>query len=225
MGTLILMGAGGYTLEPESEVLDRVFLSYIHKPRPHICLLPTASGDRQETIDQFHAKFQEYGAQTSHISLFMPEIDDIDEYLLKADGIYITGGNTKSMLALWREWSVDNALIKAYEANIPIAGISAGALCFYEEGLTDSLSTGYCKIRGLGIIKGSFCPHYYSGTQRASSYENAISSGDLKAGIGLGDGVALTYEEGVLTQIVKSRNSALCEFVYKGGKTEACRQC
>ena len=215
------MGAGGYTLVPESESLDRVFLSFVCKPKPHICLLPTACGDRSATIEGFHTKFGEYGAKTSHISLFMPEIGNIGEHLLKADGIYITGGNTKSMLALWREWSVDSALVKAYKAGIPIAGISAGAICFYEQGFTDSFASGYQKIVGFGILKGSFCPHYSSGTERALLYENSIKSGKLKAGLGVGDGVALIYQDEILTQIVKSRDSALCEFVSVDGKTEA----
>jgi dipeptidase E len=222
METLILMSAGGYTLEPESEMLDRFFLSFVKKLRPHICLLPTASGDRSETIERFHTKFGEYGAKTSHISLFMPETDDIEGHLLKTDGIYITGGNTKSMLALWREWSVDLALVKAYKAGIPIAGISAGAMCFYEQGFSDSFDSGYQKIKGLGILKGSFCPHFSPGNERAALYENSIKSGKLKSGIGVGDGVALRYQEGVLTEIIKSRSSAICEFVSANGKQEAC---
>ncbi len=204
----MIMGAGGYTLEPESRLIDLDFMVRMGKRQPRVCLLPTACGDRQETIERFHKQFQSYGAATSHLSLFDVEIEDMERYLLQQDGIYITGGNTKSMLALWTEWGIDEALRKAHKAGIAICGISAGAICFFEEGLSDSFANRAGPLRCMGLLEGSFCPHYVPGGKRALAFQEHIRNGSMKPGIGIEDGVALCYEHGKLTAIIRSRAEA-----------------
>jgi peptidase E len=181
-------------------------------------MLPTACGERQESIDKFYNYFQIKSAKTSHISLFAPEIEDIDVFLASQDGIYITGGNTKSMLALWKEWGVDKALIKAYEAGVFIFGVSAGAMCFFEEGFSDSLPNQYKNISCLGILPGSFCPHYIHNELRARLYKENIRNNKTKPGIAVEDGVALYYVNGSLSEIIRSRDEANAYRIYSTGK-------
>lgn len=208
MNKLLIMGAGGYTLEPESCLIDQYFIERIGKTSPKICLLPTACADRQETIERFNMYFQGHGAKTSHVSLFAVEMEDIESHLIQQDGIYITGGNTKSMLALWKEWGVEKALRKAYEAGVTICGISAGAMCFFDEGLSEILPNKYNRLDCLSFLPGSFCPHYAPGEERAMIFEEYIRGNKMKPGIGLEDGVALYFENGELSEILKSRNEA-----------------
>lgn len=220
MGNLIIIGAGGYTLEAESCLIDQYFIERTGKSNPQICLLPTACGDRQETIENFNLYFRRYGAITSHISLFAIEMEDIESHLLQQDGIYITGGNTKSMLALWREWGVDQALRKAYESGVIICGISAGAMCFFDDGLSDFLPNQYSPLDCLGFLSGSFCPHYVPGGERALVFEEHIHGKKMKPGIGLEDGIALYFENGMLSEIIRSRNEAQAYRVGAIGKPE-----
>jgi peptidase E len=220
MHKLLVMGAGGYTLEPSAEVIDSFFLEKIGKENPRICMLPTACGERQESIDKFYNYFMEKGAIASHISLFAPEIEDLDAYLASQDGIYITGGNTKSMLALWKEWGVDKALINAYNSGVFICGISAGAMCFFEEGLSDSFPNQYKVLGCFGILSGSFCPHYIQNEKRAMLYKDNIQNNKTKPGIAVEDGIALYYENGLLTEIIRSRAEANVYRIYSTGNIE-----
>jgi peptidase E len=208
MKKLLIMGAGGYTLEPASNLIDQYFIEKIGKTSPKICLLPTACAEQQGTIDKFGDYFQGYGAITSHVSLFAVEIEDIESHLIQQDGIYITGGNTRSMLALWKEWEVTQALKKAYEAGVVICGISAGAMCFFEEGLSDSLPSQYMRLDCLGYLSGSFCPHFDQGGERAMVFRKLIRDNKMKPGIALEDGIALYFENGILSEIIRSRNGA-----------------
>jgi len=220
MGKLLIMGAGGYTLEPESCTIDQYLLDKIEKEAPKICLLPTACGDRHETIEKFHQYFQNHGARTSHISLFQVEIEDMESHILQQDCIYITGGNTKSMLTLWKEWGVGKALRKAYEAGVVICGISAGAMCFFDEGLSEIFPNRYTNLDCLGFLSGSFCPHYSPGKERAMIFQEQIRINKMKPGIGLEDGIALYYENGVLLEIIRSRNDAQAYHIGKIGEPE-----
>jgi peptidase E len=214
------MGAGGYTLEPSAEIIDDFLIKKIDKANPRICMLPTACGERQESIDKFYQYFQTKGAKASHISLFCPEIEDIDAHLAAQDAIYITGGNTKSMLALWKEWGVDKALIKAYEAGVFIFGVSAGAMCFFDEGFSDSFPNQYTNISCLGVLPGSFCPHYIRDEVRAKLYEKSIRNNKNKPGIAVEDGVALYYANGSLSEIIRTRDEANAYRIYSSGKIE-----
>jgi peptidase E len=201
-------------------MIDDFFLNKVGKSNPRICLLPTACGDRQDTIERFHSFYQSHSAATSHVSLFSVEIEDMESHLLKQDGIYITGGNTKSMLALWREWGIDHALRKAYRTGVTICGISAGAMCFFEEGFSDSFADQYGTLKCLGFIRGSFCPHYIPGGTRAKVFQDYVRINKMKPGVGLEDGVALYYEDGRLLEVVRSREEAHAYRIKSTGESE-----
>jgi peptidase E len=144
----------------------------------------------------------------THLSLFRPATADIESFLLENDIIYAGGGNTRSMLAVWREWGLDTILRKAWEQGILLAGISAGGVCWFEEALSDYVPGEYNKLTCLGFLPGSSCPHYDSEPDRKPIFRRMIFAGELAPGIAADDGVALHYAGTELLRVVSSRPQA-----------------
>lgn len=115
------------------------------------------------------------------------------------------GGNTKSMLAVWRDWGFDQSIKRAYQAGVVLAGISAGAICWYESGLTDSYADDLVSIQGLGILEGSCCPHYNEERERRPKYLALIGDEQIADGVAIDDRCAVHYVDGVLTRVIKGR--------------------
>ncbi|MFC4560137.1 Type 1 glutamine amidotransferase-like domain-containing protein [Virgibacillus kekensis] len=214
MQQLIALGGGGFSMEPENPLLDTYILNQSAKSSPKICFVPTASGDSENYISRFYNFFEKQNCKPSHLSLFNPPTRDLESYLLEKDIIYVGGGNTRNLLALWKEWDLDKVMKKALKQGVILAGISAGSICWFEEGVTDSFGDGLEPLKGLGFLKGSNCPHYDGEDERRLSYQEMISSGKIKAGIAADDGVALHYIEGALSKIVSSRPQAKAYQVY-----------
>ena len=126
MAQIIAMGGGGFSMEPDNLALDRYVIAQTGKTYPKVTFLSQASGEARDYIINFYKAFNELDCQASHLSLFQPHTADLESYLLAQDVIYVGGGNTKSMLALWREWGLPAILRRAYEEGIVLAGISAG---------------------------------------------------------------------------------------------------
>lgn len=194
-------------MEPDNLLLDRYALSLSGKERPTVCFLPTASYDSVAYIDRFHASIGPLAGQTTHLTLHGGPTQDIAKTLNAADVIYVGGGNTMRMLDTWREWGVDGLLKQAYAAGKVLCGISAGSLCWFEEGLTDSIPGKLTRMQCLGLIKGSTCVHYDGEEDRRPEYQRAVSTG-LLPGYGCDDGVALHYIDEGLHKIVSSRPEA-----------------
>jgi peptidase E len=143
------------------------------------------------------------------LGLFRREVEELRPFLLSQDVIYVGGGNTANMLAIWRVHGVDVILREAWEAGVILAGLSAGSLCWFEGGVTDSLGTSLRPMRdGLGLLSGSNCPHYDGEAQRRPVYQAAVASGALEAGYGADDGVALRYVGAELVEVVSEREGA-----------------
>ncbi len=143
MKQIIALGGGGFSMEPENSLLDKYILQQSMKKNPKICFLATASGDSENYISRFYHFFEKQDCQPSHLSLFNPSTRNIESFLLDKDIIYVGGGNTKNLLVLWKEWGLDTILKKAWEQGIILAGISAGSICWFEEGVTDSYLWGW----------------------------------------------------------------------------------
>ncbi|WP_010676757.1 Type 1 glutamine amidotransferase-like domain-containing protein [Bacillus timonensis] len=215
MRQIIAMGGGGFSMEPENLLLDQYTLTQVKKDTPKICFVPTASGDQTNYIERFYQAFHTLPCQPTHLSLFEPNFKDLENDMLAQDVIYVGGGNTRNMLLLWKEWGLDTILKKAYENGVILAGISAGSICWFEEGLTDPLHAPLYKLDCLGLLKGSNCPHYDGENKRKPSYHQLILEGKIKEGYGVDDGVALHFINETLSTSVSSRQNAKSYFVKK----------
>ncbi|KAB2335597.1 peptidase E [Bacillus mesophilum] len=205
MKQIIALGGGGFSMEPDNPILDSYILNQSNKLKPKICFVPTASGDSDSYTSRFYQFFEQMNCEPSHLSLFKPPTRDLAGFLLEKDIIYVGGGNTKNLLALWKEWGLDLVMKEAWEQGIILAGISAGSICWFEEGVTDSYGDGLEPLSCLGFLQGSNCPHYDGEAERRPSYHQLISAAKIKPGVAADDGVALHFIGQELTKIVSSR--------------------
>ncbi|MBL6010499.1 peptidase E [Bacillus halotolerans] len=207
MKQIIAMGGGGFSMEPDHLVLDQFIINQSKQPSPRICFLPTASGDAENYVQRFYHAFQKLDCDPSHLSLFKPPTTDLASFIMEKDVIYVGGGNTRNLLVLWKEWGLDHILKKAWENGIILAGLSAGAICWFEEGVTDSAGplTG---LKSLGFLQGSFCPHYDGEKDRRPTYHHMISEKALSSGYAADDGAALHFIDDQFFQAVSSRSDA-----------------
>ena len=167
-----------------------------------MCLIATASGDDDAWIARFHEVFADV-AETSHLALFDRTVEDIEPFLLEHDAVWVGGGNTASMLAVWQAHGVDTVLQKAHDAGIVLAGRSAGSICWFESGTTDSYGPTIQAIHGgLGFIAGSNSPHYDGEPQRRPAYHALVANGSLPPGIAVDDFAAAIYDGPTLIEVV-----------------------
>jgi peptidase E len=191
-----ILALGGVQLAPGSVdwPLHQFLLDLSGQERPRICLLATASGENPAGLASFYATFARH-AEASHLDLFGRSVDDIEGFLLEQDVIYVAGGNTANMLAIWRLHGVDKGLKAAWEAGVVLAGWSAGANCWFEGSVTDSFGLNLAPLRdGLKFLQGSFCPHYDSESLRRPRYEQLVGGGTLPDGFAADDSVGLLFE-------------------------------
>ncbi|MEL6603258.1 MAG: peptidase E [Cyanobacteria bacterium J06614_10] len=206
---IIAMGGGGFSMEPDNLLLDRFILQQAPCQEPRVCFLPTASGDSDRYICRFYSAFTQLNCRHTHLSLFRPPVEGPSAFLQKQDIIYVGGGSTFNMLALWKLWGLDKTLRQLWEGGTILCGLSAGSLCWFEAGLSDSVTPGrYEKIECLGFLKGSHCPHYDGERERQPIYKQMVKSEQLSDGIAADDGVALHYVNNCLHQVVSSRPQA-----------------
>jgi peptidase E len=221
---ILAMGGGGFTMEERCEALDRLVLELTAKPVPKICFLPTASGDPREQVVRFQERFGGWPCEPSVLSLFHLGRDRIDPvaHLLAQDAIYVGGGSMRNMLAIWREHGIDEAMRSAWERGIVLAGLSAGAMCWFEGGV--SMSGGAPEVvSGIGLLPGSLSVHLGAESERLPVYRRAVGSGELPPGYAADDGAAVVYRGTRLAECVVSRRGARVVRVEpdaRGGVTE-----
>lgn len=204
MKQIIAMGGGGFTSRAQNLALERYIIEQTGKENPKVCFLPQASAESQEYLVKFYESFSKLGAIPCWISLFGRVEPAWQEKLLEQDLIYVGGGNTKSMLALWKEWKMDKLLLEAYNKGIVLSGVSAGAICWFEQCLTDSVwPLGV--LDGMKILSGSCCPHYDSETERRPSYVDKVNKTEILPGIALEDHTAAHFVDGQLKAVVSEK--------------------
>ena len=208
MQQIIAMGGGGFLMEPDNLALDRYVIEQTGKERPAVCFLSQASGEWRDFIIEFYKAFTQINCHPSHLSLFKPHTADLEDYLMSQDVVYVGGGNTKSMLALWREWGLDRILKQAADNGTVLAGVSAGAICWFEAGTTDSIPGKLTALPCLGYLAGSCSPHYDGEAERRPTYQRMIASGEIMPGYAFDDGAAGHFVDGQLKQVVSSRPHA-----------------
>lgn len=205
---IIGLGGGGFSIQPDDLVLERYVLRQSGRSKPRVCFVPTASGDDEGYIRRFYAAFAALDCVPSHLSLFHLPTKDIEGFILDKDVIYVGGGNTRSLLALWREWRLDAYLRKAWENGVVLAGVSAGAMCWFEGGVSDYFPDELNNLDGLGFLPGSCCPHYDGDARRRDAYQEFISRGELNAGFAIDDFAAIHFVGRDLFRAVSSRQGA-----------------
>ena len=209
MSVVLAMGGGGFTMEPDNPALDDFILSLAPVQRPHVLFMPTASGDPASQIAAFHARYGSRPCRAAVLSLFRLHGSrrTLREIVLEADVLYIGGGSMRNLLAIWRAHELDTLLREAWERGIVLAGLSAGAMCWFEGGVTRS-SGPPAPIRGLGLLPGSLTVHADGEPERLPVWLEAVRSGALPGGWAADDGVGLLFEGTELTRVVSSRPGA-----------------
>jgi peptidase E len=215
------MGGGGFSMEPDNPALDDYVLGLSEAAQPRICLLPTASGDGEGQIRQFHATFGARNCEPSHIALFRLGRRPVPlrETLLAQDIVYVGGGSMLGLLAVWRAVGLDAILRECRQRGVVLAGLSAGAMCWFEWGISTSLGTP-APAPGLGWLPGSFSVHADGEPARLAVYRRAVDAGAIPAGWAADDGVGLLFRDGRLVEAVSSRPGARARHVDTGGETE-----
>jgi peptidase E len=201
------MGGGGFSMEPGNALLDEFVLSVARAPSPRVCFLPTASGDSELYVARFYRAFSKLDCRPADLQLFQREIDDLEAFLLGQDVIYVGGGNTANLLAVWRVHGVDEILRRAWQEGIVLCGLSAGMNCWFEQSVTDSFDMArLAPLRdGLALLAGSACPHYDGEAERRPTYRRLVAGGELGAGWAADDGAALVFDGEELREVVSSR--------------------
>ncbi len=186
--------------------IDHYILSLSQRASPQILYISTASGDAADRIDQFEQKFTAAGHKVQILSLFRTPyhtVKEIDELISQADVIFVAGGNTRAMLAVWREFSIDQQLKSALRHGTVLCGVSSGAICWFDLGHSDS-GGGYSLIPGLGLITGVMCPHFGSEQGREESFSKLQQEQSIFPAYAADDGVALHFRDGKLEQIIRT---------------------
>ncbi|HIB32757.1 MAG TPA: peptidase E [Candidatus Marinimicrobia bacterium] len=211
-GQIIAIGGGGFGRNPNQRIIEQYILDQSDTEIPKVVFIPTASAEDKAYIVNFYACFNKLNCAASHITFFerTPRLDGI---MNKADVVYVGGGNTKSMLAVWREWKLDKLLRKAYNRGAILAGVSAGAICWFEQGITDSWASNLNVLNCLGFLSGSCCPHYDSEMARRPSVHKFLEDGKLKSGYAIEDGAALHFNNGKFHKALAFLNDAKVYFV------------
>jgi len=207
----ILIAGGGF---------GTTFIKYMAeltgKERPRLCYLPTASADRESGQLRWYQNCAtlnvEPHVQASFIASYRME-QTWEEVLLSMDGIAVSGGNTLNQQAIWKAQGIDEALRKAWDQGIVLGGASAGSLCWFEEGTTDSRPKELTRVECLGLLKGSHSPHYDAEEQRRPTYQAMILSGEMKPGYACDNDAGIYFVDNEVERVVHTREDAKCYYV------------
>src|ERR1051325_7858025 len=178
-GVIATLGGGGFLMEPRNRRLDNWLLSLTRKRRPRVLFLPTASGDAARYVARFHRAFP----SGAHLGLFNRTVRDLRSFVLQHDVVYVGGGNTANMLAIWRVHGLDAILREAYENGTLLCGVSAGANCWFVGSVPGPSARPLRPLdAGRRRPPGSFCPHSDGRRDRRDASRRFVAGGALPAG-------------------------------------------
>lgn len=199
---ILAIGGGGFMMEGSFAPIDRELLRLTGKHRPKICLIPTPTGDAEEVLQRFYAAYDPW-CDARQLTPFRKLTDrcvslkDIGAELLAFDAVFVTGGNTKSALGVWREWGIDKALMEAYRSGVLLSGMSAGAICWFQQGFTDSYGDGFSPLRGLGILEGGCSAHHTYDGPRTQELLACVKAGRMPRTLAIDDYSAVLFGDEV----------------------------
>jgi dipeptidase E len=223
--TIVSIG-GGEIRTRGTAPIDREIIRLSHKKNPKLLFIPTASSDSErywKHVQEYFGDFLKCKTDVLFLIKERPSKESIQRKILSADIIYVGGGNTLQMMRIWRRLGVDRLLISAYENGTVLSGISAGAICWFDSGHSDSMSFfnprkwEYIEVRGLGLINGILCPHYNSmtrGIPRRKHFRDMIQkTGGI--GIAIENNCAIEFIDGRFYRVISSKANARAYRVYK----------
>lgn len=215
---IIAIGGAALPQELDNLLLVDYFLRQTRKKNPKVAFIGTAGGDAETGRLRFYAGFSQFACKPTHLPFFARTPRDLESFVLEQDAIFVGGGNTRSMLAVWRDWGLDIHLRRAWERGIVLGGGSAGSICWFEHGVTDSVAGPLIAMPCLGFLSGSNCPHYDSEPLRRPTFRKLVARGTVPDGLAADDGVALHYIDRRLARVVSSRPRAKAYRVTRSGK-------
>lgn len=201
---------GGFLVDPwQPPLLQKYLLGLTPAPSPKVCFLGAAVGEEPSAFEAFNRSMEQHDCRLYHFNIFQPTTLDFVDYLMGMDIVYVNGGATKNLIALWKAWNFDAALATAWQNGVVMSGTSAGMICWYQSGLTDSYPPELMPVKAMGLIKGSACPHYDQRFDRPSKFRQFIASGDLDGpGLALDQHTAVHYLGDQLHEIVSDKKTA-----------------
>ena len=211
LGDIIAIGGGGFGRNVKHNIIEKYILSQSIKEKPNVLFIPTASAEDKSYIVNFYSCFSKLDCIPNHLTFFQ-RTPRLDSLINKADIIYVGGGNTKSMLSVWREWKLDKLLLKAYKKGKILSGVSAGAICWFEQGITDSWASNLNTMDCLGFVNGMACPHYQEEKDRRPSVHQLLKEQKSIPGYAIDGGAAIHFKDG---KYFKSLQFYPDSFVYK----------
>lgn len=213
---IVGLGGGGDT-EEQTRLLHDYVLGLTGKERPRVLFVPTASKDDPGYTVFFYERFAQR-AECSHLYTFPWPPENLRELVLGQDAIYVSGGNTANLLAIWRVHGIDALMREAWERGVVLFGASAGMICWFEAGVTDSFGPELEGMRdGVGLLPGSACPHYDGEERRRPRYRELVDGG-FPEGVAADDGVGLHYVGTELAEVVTCRPGAAAYRVTRDGE-------
>ncbi len=192
---IIAIGGGGFGRNISTCLIEKYILSVSNNKTPNICFLPTATGDNDSYTVRFYSLFNRLNCNPSHINFFKRTID-IYDHTMNQDIVFVGGGNTKSMLAVWTDWGMDNILKQAYNKGVIMSGVSAGAICWFTSGITDSWDNKLSILPCLNFISGTCCPHYDEEAARIPYVDKVLRQGKISDCISIEGGAAIHFING-----------------------------
>ena len=207
---IITIGGGGFTHNQDNDQ-DQFILDSYQQKNCSLGFLPIASNDDSNKTKLFYKRFEDLDLNVSHFNL-ISSVKGFENWLSNLDAVYIGGGNTKFMLKYWKENNLIGLFKEVYNSGIILSGVSAGAACWFDCFLTDSDGPGFKSMNGIGLLTGSFTPHY-SDSKRAEKYRENIKNKTLPDGIAVDDGVAVLFIDGKPTEVYSSRKGHNAYFV------------
>jgi dipeptidase E len=206
---LLALGGGGFTSKPGDPPLDDLVLDVSTKGEPRLLFLPTAGGDAAAQITNFYSTFGSRPCRAEHLSLFRLEdsMRSLRDIVLDQDIIYVGGGSMRNLLAIWGAHGLDSLLIEAYRSGVVLAGLSAGAMCWFSGAITRSSGQPE-PIKGLGLLEHSLSVHADGDPLRLPVFLEAVQTGKIPGGWAVDDGAGLLFRDGKLERIVSARPGA-----------------
>jgi dipeptidase E len=218
---IIAIGGGGFGRHPGVGAIEQYILQQSDKEKPNICFIPTATGDSDSYKVSYYETLNKLNCNPTHLDFFK-RTPNLEELIKNQDIIFVGGGNTKSMLSVWKDWGLDIILKEAYMEGTIMSGVSAGAICWFEKGVTDSWADKLNIMECLSFTKGNCCPHYDEESERKPSLSQFINEDLLRDCYAIDGGCALhvkndefykavSFMDGKNSFLVQKENGELIE--------------